>query len=294
VPQVVHAAAAAVFTASCPSVHGYPFLTTAAANLLDAFASDDQRRRFMHPMVEGRVFGTMCLSEPQAGSSLADIRTRAEPVEGRTYRITGDKMWISGADHDLAENIVHLVLAKIPGGPPGVKGISLFAVPKFRILADGTRGERNAVRVSGINHKMGQRGIVNCALVFGQDGECLGELVGEPHKGLACMFHMMNEARIGVGLGASAVAYAGFAYSLAYAKERRQGRSPLQKDPRAPGAHHRARRREAHAAGAEGVRRRRPRAVPLLRSPRGRRAGGRLGGSQARGRAPARGADADR
>jgi butyryl-CoA dehydrogenase len=176
----------------------------------------------------------MCLTEPQAGSSLADIRTRADRVDGRTYRITGDKMWISGADHELSENIVHLVLAKIPGGPPGVKGISLFAVPKYLVGADGTRGARNGVRVSGVNHKMGQRGIVNCAIVFGQDGECLGELVGEPHKGLACMFHMMNEARVGVGLGAASVAYAGYAYSLGYAKERRQGRSPLQKDPSSP------------------------------------------------------------
>ncbi len=144
----------------------------------------------------------MCLSEPQAGSSLADIRTRAEPHRGAHVSVTGDKMWISGADHELAENIVHLVLAKIPGGPPGVKGISLFVVPEVpRGRERRTTGARNAVRVSGLNHKMGQRSMVNCAIVFGEDGECLGELVGEPHKGLACMFHMMNEARIGVGPG---------------------------------------------------------------------------------------------
>ena len=150
-------------------------------------------------------------------------------ADGR-YKISGRKMWISGGDHELRENIVHLVLAKIPGGPAGVKGISLFIVPKRRLDASGNPAESNDVQLAGLNHKMGYRGITNCALTFGENGDCIGELVGEPHKGLAYMFQMMNEARIGVGLGATALGQAGFQASLAYAKDRPQGRHPDGKD----------------------------------------------------------------
>ncbi len=181
-------------------------------------------------MYEGRFFGTMCLSEPHAGSSLGDIRCSAEPIGNGDYRIRGSKMWISGGEHELSENIVHLVLAKLPDAPPGVKGISLFLVPRLR--PDGDDGHHdNHVVLAGLNHKMGQRGIVNRLLNFGEGGDCIGQLVGEPNRGLAQMFHMMNEARLEVGLGSVAVAYAGYRHSLAYAAQRPQGRHPDQRDP---------------------------------------------------------------
>ncbi len=216
------------------STAGYLLLARGVANLLGAFASPAQQARYRQPLLEGRFLGTMCLSEPQAGSSLADISTRAEPMVDGRYRISGQKMWISGGEHELAENIIHLVLAKIPGGPPGVRGISLFIVPRQRIGDDGGVGAGNDVRLAGLNHKLGQRGIVNTFLKFGEAGDCIGELVGPPHQGLAQMFHMMNEARIGVGMGAVMMGLAGYAYSRDYARERRQGRQPDQKDPASP------------------------------------------------------------
>jgi butyryl-CoA dehydrogenase len=192
-------------------------------------------------MVEGRFHGTMCLSEPQAGSSLADITTKAEPQHDGTYRLTGNKMWISAGDHELGQNIVHLVLAKIPGGPAGVKGISLFVVPKYLVTVDGAIGERNDVVLAGLNHKMGYRGTTNTLLNFGEGvhtpggrAGAVGHLVGEPHRGLAYMFHMMNEARIGVGAGATALGYTGYLKSLGYARTRLQGRPAAAKDPASP------------------------------------------------------------
>ncbi len=229
-PETVRIAAAYMFSAANIGTAGYPFLTVGAANLIASFGSLEQKRRYLTPMVEGRFFGTMCLSEPQAGSSLSDIVTKAEPVDDGSYRITGRKMWISGGEQDMSENIVHMVLAKIPGGPAGVKGISLFIVPKYRVGEDSTVGTRNGVTLAGLNHKMGYRGTTNTLLNFGEDGECIGHLVGEPHRGLAYMFQMMNEARIGVGLGATALASAGYQVALAYAKERPQGRHPDGKD----------------------------------------------------------------
>ena len=228
-PAVVAAACFAWFQAANVGTAAYPFLTLANANLLLAHGSPEMAETYVRPMVEGRWHGTMCLSEPQAGSSLADIVTRAEPRDDGTYRLFGSKMWISAGEHDLGENIVHLVLAKIPGGPPGVKGISLFVVPK--LLPDGAR---NDVVLAGLNHKMGYRGTVNTLLNFGEDGGAVGWLVGEPHRGLAYMFHMMNEARVGVGAGAMALGYTGYLKSLAYARERPQGRPVDGKDPAAP------------------------------------------------------------
>jgi len=229
-PETVRIAAAYMFSAANIGTAGYPFLTVGAANLIASFGSVEQKRSYLMPMVEGRFFGTMCLSEPQAGSSLSDIVTKAEPVDDGSYRITGRKMWISGGEQEMSENIVHMVLAKIPGGPAGVKGISLFIVPKYRVGGDGTVGTRNGVTLAGLNHKMGYRGTTNTLLNFGEDGECIGHLVGEPHRGLAYMFQMMNEARIGVGLGATALASAGYQVALAYAKDRPQGRHPDGKD----------------------------------------------------------------
>ncbi len=244
-PAVVDKACFAYVLAANVGSAGYPLLTIANANLLLAHGSPAQVDAFVRPMLAGRWSGTMCLSEPQAGSSLADLRTRAEPDGdaplGPRYRLYGSKMWISAGEHEITENIVHLVLAKIPGGPPGVKGISLFIVPRRLVAADGTAGERNDVALAGLNHKMGYRGTVNTLLNFGEgrfrpEGRegAVGYLVGEPHRGLACMFHMMNEARIGVGLGAVALGYAGYLESLDYARSRPQGRPLAARDPAAP------------------------------------------------------------
>ncbi|OMC06451.1 acyl-CoA dehydrogenase [Mycolicibacterium fortuitum] len=225
-PATVAQAAFAWISAANVSTSGYLMLTIANANLLTRFGTPEQIEQFVKPMLAGRFSGTMALSETQAGSSLADITTRAEPQADGSYRLFGSKMWISGAEHEMTENIVNLVLAKIPGGPAGTKGISLFIVPKF--LADGTR---NGVAISGLNHKMGQRGITNTVLNF--DG-AVGYLVGEPHRGIVYMFHMMNEARLGVGMGAVALGYTGYLKSLEYARERPQGRPLGVKDPSTP------------------------------------------------------------
>ena len=237
-PMTVAEAGFAWFSAANVSTTGYLMLTIANANLLAKFASAEQIDAFCKPMMAGRFSGTMALSETQAGSSLADILTRAEPDDDGTYRLFGSKMWISGAEHELTDNIVNLVLAKIPGGPPGTKGISLFIVPKFLVDADGAVGERNDVVLAGLNHKMGQRGITNTVLNFGEGkfrpggkAGAVGYLVGEPHRGIAYMFHMMNEARLGVGLGAVALGYTGYLKSLEYARERPQGRPLTAKDP---------------------------------------------------------------
>ncbi|MEX2482616.1 MAG: acyl-CoA dehydrogenase [Gammaproteobacteria bacterium] len=233
-PWVVAQAACAWFAAADVAANAYAFLTHAAINMLQRFASDEQKQRYLLPLVEGRYFGTMCLSEPQAGSSLSDIQLRAEPSAAGHYLIKGTKMWISAGEHELSENIVHLVLAKIPGGPPGVKGISVFIVPKYRVNDDGSLGERNHVVLAGLNHKMGFRGTTNTVLNFGEGGECHGWLLGEVNQGLPYMFHMMNEARVGVGMTATMSGYTGYLHSLQYARERPQGRHPQQKDPSSP------------------------------------------------------------
>ncbi len=240
-PHTVHTACLAWLQAGNVGTAAYPFLTMANANLLLAHATPDQVDRFVPAMLEGRWFGTMCLSEPQAGSSLADITTRAVPQPGGGYRLFGHKMWISGGDHELGENICHLVLARVEGAPAGVRGISLFLVPKRVVGPDGAAGERNDVVLAGLNHKMGYRGTVNTVLNFGEgahtpggEAGAVGELVGAEGRGLALMFHMMNEARIGVGAGAVALGYSGFLHALDYARERLQGRPVTGKDPAAP------------------------------------------------------------
>ena len=244
-PCVVEKAGFAYIKGSNVGTSSYPFLTIGNANTLMKCGTPEQIDTFVKPMLSGRYFGTMCLSEPQAGSSLSDIVTRAEPQADGTYRLTGNKMWISAGEHELSENIVHLVLAKVPGDDgkliPGVKGISLFIVPKKLVNADGTLGERNDVVLAGLNHKMGYRGTTNCLLNFGEGkfkplgkAGAIGYLVGEVHKGLANMFHMMNEARIGVGLGAVMLGYTGYLHALDYARNRPQGRAPQAKDPATP------------------------------------------------------------
>ncbi|MCW8276305.1 acyl-CoA dehydrogenase [Pseudomonas sp. PCH199] len=230
-PTLLSQACFAHFQSANAASTSYPFLTMGAANLIESFGTDEQKRRFLQPMIDGRFFGTMALTEPHAGSSLSDIRTRAEPASDGTYRLKGNKIFISGGDHPLSENIVHMVLAKLPDAPAGVKGISLFIVPKFLVNDDGSLGKRNDVLLAGLFHKMGWRGTTSTALNFGDSGECVGYLVGKPHHGLGYMFQMMNEARIGVGMGAVMLGYAGYLYSLEYARERPQGRVPDSKDP---------------------------------------------------------------
>lgn len=233
-PETLRNAVAHLFSMANIGTCGYILLTNGAANVLSSFGTPEQKEKYLFPMVEGRFFGTMCLSEPHAGSSLADITTAARLHEDGTYRLQGSKMWISGGDQDISENIIHLVLAKVPGGPAGVKGISLFIVPKYHVNDDGLLGSRNSVTLAGLNHKMGYRGTTNTALNFGDDGECVGHLVGEEGKGLRYMFHMMNEARVAVGLGATALGAAGYQVSLEYARERTQGRRPDAKNPSLP------------------------------------------------------------
>ena len=314
-PAAVEKAGFAWFKAANVGTSSYPFLTIGNANLLLAHGSPEQIETWVKPMMTGRFFGTMCLSETQAGSSLSDVKTKAVREEDGSYRLFGSKMWISAGEHELSENIVHLVLAKIPNEdgslPHGVKGISLFIVPKFLVAMRGdaadthphpelgsvatethphpelgsvatethphpdltaapasglalsggghdvrnpasplegegehggaSRLERNDIALAGLNHKMGYRGTTNCLLNFGEGkfkpggkAGAVGYLVGEPGKGLACMFHMMNEARIGVGLGATALGYTGYLHSLDYARNRPQGRAPGGKNPADP------------------------------------------------------------
>ncbi len=230
-PETIMTAVAGYFMAANPSTTAYPFLTIAAANVIRNFASKSIKEKFMPRMLTGQFTGTMALTEPHAGSSLADIRTSASKQDDGSYRIKGSKLYISAGEHQLSDNIVHLVLAKIQGAPEGVKGISLFVVPKYRLDENDQPEERNDVALAGLIHKMGYRGTTSTALSFGENGDCHGYLVGEPHHGLKYMFLMMNEARVGVGFGAAMIGYSGFQYSLAYAKERTQGRVPPNTSP---------------------------------------------------------------
>jgi butyryl-CoA dehydrogenase len=257
-PVVVETAANAFFAKGGIGLGGGALLTVGNANLLLAHGTGRQREVFARNELSGRWFGTMCLSEPQAGSSLSDITTRALPdgtghesdALGARYRLFGNKMWISNGDHEMSENIIHLVLAKIPGAdgrlPAGTRGISLFVVPKKLVTGTGElTGERNDVALAGLNHKLGYRGLPNTLLNFGEGRHAvrgapgaIGYLVGPPGDGLRCMFHMMNEARIAVGAGAAALGMAGYEASLSYARTRRQGRphGPAGKDPTLPPA----------------------------------------------------------
>ncbi|GMQ54180.1 acyl-CoA dehydrogenase [Halopseudomonas aestusnigri] len=230
-PEVILRSCVAYFSAANISTSGYSFLTIGSANLVKSFANDALRERFLPPMLDGRYSGTMALTEPGQGSALGDIRTTARPAEDGSYRLFGQKMFISGGDHELTDNIVHMVLARIEGAPAGVKGISLFLVPKVLVNEDGNLGARNDVALAGLLHKMGYRNTTSTVLSFGERDGAVGYLVGEAHKGLSYMFQMMNEARIGVALGASVLAYQSYIHALDYARERPQGRLPGSKDP---------------------------------------------------------------
>ena len=255
-PYAIQSAVNTLFGSASVSLSSCGLLTLGNANLLMTHGSTMQKQVFALNELSGRFTGTMCLSEPQAGSSISDVLTRAIPDGadfvndplGPRYRLKGNKMWITAGEHELAENIVHLVLAKIPGPDgkliPGTRGLSLFIVPKKLVGEDGTlTGERNDVALAGLNHKLGWRGVTNTLLNFGEgmypvrgEAGAIGYLVGQPGEGLRCMFHMMNEARIDIGLTATALGLAGYTAALEYAQNRTQGRpvGPAGKDPSQP------------------------------------------------------------
>ena len=222
-PLLVHTAANYILDAANNHLPGYSGLTSGAAELIIEFASKDLKEKYTPKMLTGEWGGTMCLTEPQAGSSLSDIVTKATPIEDGKYKISGQKIFISGGDHQYADNIVHLLLARIDGAPAGTKGISLFVVPKMRIQEDGELLFNDVTTVADFE-KMGQKGYCTTHLSFGDKDDCQGYLVGEENKGLNYMFLMMNGARIAVGRGASAIACGAYYASLEYANERPQGR----------------------------------------------------------------------
>ncbi len=232
-PMTIEMACAHIFDAANFSASAYPLLTTGAAHLILSFGSEELKETYVPRMIAGEWQGTMALTEPQAGSSLSDITTSAIPTDEGYYKIRGQKIFISAGDHDGVDNVIHLMLAKIKGAPAGAKGISLFVVPQKRVTADGTL-EPNDLNVVTIYHKMGYRGCPITQLSMGEDNDCLGYLVGEPHQGLPYMFQLMNEARLGVGMQATSIAAAAYHASLEYARERPQGRRLAGKDPTLP------------------------------------------------------------
>ena len=221
-PGVLGTATTEIFQSGNLAWSLYPLLSEGATHALEIHGEAWQRERFMKPIIAGRWTGTMCLTEPQAGSDLGLLKTRAEPGEGNSYKITGTKIFISAGEHDLTENIVHLVLARLPDAPEGSRGISMFIVPKFRVNEDGSLGERNTVAAGAIEHKMGIHACSTCVMNF--DG-AEGYLIGKPHKGLAAMFTMMNAARLSVGVQGLALAERALQNSLNYARERLQSRA---------------------------------------------------------------------
>lgn len=223
IPEMLGVSAAFIMSAANNGATGFTGLTTGAANLIATFGSKAQQEKYLPPMFAGTWQGTMALTEPQAGSSLSDVQTSATPMPDGSYRIRGQKIYISAGDYTETENVVHMLLARIDGAPAGTKGISLFIVPKYR---DGAGGEGvfNDITPVGVYHKMGQKGTPATHLIFGEKEDCHGYLVGEAHRGLSYMFRMMNEARLMVGLGAVSIASAAYYASLQYAKERPQGR----------------------------------------------------------------------
>lgn len=224
-PYIVMRAANAYFYAANPGTAGYCLLCIASADLLETFGTAAQKSRYLPHMRSGRFTGTMALTEPAQGSSLRDISTKAKPFGDGTYRLFGQKMYISGGDHDLTENIIHMVLAKTECPETGKQGISLFICPKVQVNDDGTLGARNDVALAGLLHKMGFRNATSTVLNFGEQDGAVAYLLGELNQGLSHMFQMMNDARIAVGLFATASGYQGYNYSLQYAKQRRQGRN---------------------------------------------------------------------
>jgi alkylation response protein AidB-like acyl-CoA dehydrogenase len=235
IPFTLYAGTRLIFDSANTAAQMYISSVAGGAHLILSFGSDALKQTYLEKLFSGEWGSTMCLTEPQAGSSLSDVKTTAtKATDGDYYLITGTKCFISNGDHDMASNIVHPVLARIAGAPPGVKGISLFVVPKYRVNADGSPGEFNDVTTAGVEHKLGIRGNATCTLSFGDNGACRGWLLGEANQGLAYMFQLMNGARIGTGLQAIGVATNAYQHALQYTRERLQGRNITSKDPTTP------------------------------------------------------------
>ena len=245
-PLAVNAACTEIWSASNIAFGLCPLLTLSAIEALDAHGSDELKKVYLEKLVSGEWTGTMQLTEPQAGSDVGALRTRAERAPDGSYRIKGTKIFITYGDHDMTDNIVHFVLARLPDAPAGTKGISLFLIPKFLVNADGSLGARNDIYASGIEHKLGMHASPTCTMTMGDKGGAIGYLIGEENRGMLCMFTMMNQARLGVGLEGVGIADRAYQQALAFAQERRQGRA-IGKHRRRFGPHHRASRRQAHA-----------------------------------------------
>ncbi len=224
-PQTLAITLVDALNGACMSFAIGTTLTTGAVKAILHAGTEDQKKTYLKKLVSGEWTGTMNLTEPQSGSDLSELRTKASPAGDGTYKISGQKIYITYGDHDLAGNIVHLVLARLPDAPPGAAGISMFLVPKHHVNADGSPGPRNDVKCIKLEEKMGLHGSPTCVMVYGEQGECVGTLLGEPHKGLKNMFVMMNAARLDVGIQGVGVAEAAFQRALAYAQERRQGKA---------------------------------------------------------------------
>src|SRR5437879_993025 len=224
-PIAINAACTEIWSASNVAFGLCPLLTASAMEALDAHGSDELKKIYLEKLVSGEWTGTMQLTEPQAGSDVGALRTRAERQADRTYRIKGTKIFITYGEHDMTDNIVHFVLARLPDAPAGTKGISLFLIPKFLVNADGSLGARNDIYPSGVEHKLGMHASPTCTMTMGDQGGAIGYLIGEENKGMACMFTMMNQARLGVGLEGVGIADRAFQQALAFAQERKQGRA---------------------------------------------------------------------
>src|ERR1700754_4119263 len=224
-PLAINAVCTEIWSAANISFGLCPLLTLSAIEALEAHGSDELKKIYLEKLVSGDWPGTMQLTEPQAGSDVGALRSRAERAPNGTYRIKGSKIFITYGDHDMSDNIVHFVLARLPDAPAGTKGISLFLIPKFMVNADGSLGERNDIYVSGIEHKLGMHAAPTCTMTMGDHGGAIGYLIGEENRGMQCMFTMMNQARLAVGLEGVGIADRAYQQALAYAQERRQGRA---------------------------------------------------------------------
>ncbi|MDB5656658.1 MAG: acyl-CoA dehydrogenase [Tardiphaga sp.] len=225
-PLAINAACTEIWSASNMSFGLCPMLTLSAIEALHEHGSDELKKIYLEKLVSGDWTGTMQLTEPQAGSDVGALRSRAERATDGSYRVFGTKIFITYGDHDMTDNIVHFVLARLPDGPPGTKGISLFLIPKFLVNADGSLGARNDIHASGVEHKLGMHASPTCTMTMGDKGGAIGYLIGEENRGMACMFTMMNQARIGVGLEGVGIADRAYQQALAFAQERKQGRAP--------------------------------------------------------------------
>jgi 3-(methylsulfanyl)propanoyl-CoA dehydrogenase len=224
-PLAINAACTEIWSASNIAFGLCPLLTLSAIEALDAHGSDELKNIYLGKLISGEWTGTMQLTEPQAGSDVGALRTRAERAPDGSYRITGSKTFITYGDHDMTDNIVHFVLARLPDAPAGTKGISLFLIPKFMVNADGTLGPRNDIHPSGVEHKLGMHASPTCTMTMGDHGGAIGYLIGEENQGMRCMFTMMNQARLGVGLEGVGIADRAYQQALTFAQERRQGRA---------------------------------------------------------------------